>query len=346
MPTDITKKYEARHLANTTKYQKQVLTAYNNAIDKIFKKAGYIRIKGSVFKLSDYPALNNLVNKTLLEFHSEVTLTIVNGIKGEWELAAEKNVDIISKAYAGRNFSDAVNKIIYDQHLDALETFTNLKYNGLNLSDRVWKYTNQFQSEIEQGLYTGISTGRSAASMASDQKQYLQQPDKLFRRVRDAAGELVLSKSAQAYHPGKGVYRSSYKNAFRMTRSIVNDSYRKSDQTRWDAIPFVLGYEVKLSNNHPKHDICDYLAGTYPKTFKWLKWHIQCICYAIPKLASPAEFDEYENAVLAGTDNKFQFTSEVKDIPSHFTEYVKANSDRFKNWNVKPDWLTDNTIKF
>ena len=340
--TDITKEFEARHLANTSKYQKQVLAAYHKAIDAIFKQSGYIKLKGSVFKLSDYPALNKVVNNTLAEFHGEVTVTLVDGIKAEWELSKEKNVDVISTAYARNNFSDTVEKMLYDEHADVLEAFINQKNRGLNLSDTVWKYTNQFQSEIEQGLYIGLSNGQSAASMASDQKQYLQQPDKLFRRVRDTAGDLVLSKAAQAYHPGRGVYRSSFKNAFRMTRDITNDSYRKADLTRYQAIPFVLGYEVKLSNNHPKKDICDYLAGRYGKDFNWLKWHNQCICYSVPILPSAADFDKYENAVLSGNANGYKFDGEVTGVPDHFKAYVNANLDRFKNWNVKPNWITEN----
>lgn len=342
MPNDISKKYEAKHLGNTVAYQKKIEDAYNNAIDAIFKGAGYVTLKNTTFKLSDYPILKNLVDDTLSSFHDEVTLILLNGIKGEWELSGEKNVNIISKALAGRKIPEAVNRIIYDPQEKALAAFTNQKVNGLKLSDRVWNYTNQFQSEIEHGLFTGISSGQSAASMARDQKQYLVQPEKLFRRVRDTEGNLILSKNAEAYHPGRGIYRSSYKNAFRMTRDITNDSYRQSDQTRWQAIPFILGYEIKLSNNHPKHDICDYLTGKYGKDFKWLKWHIQCICYAVPILPTPAEFDEYENAVLAGTENDYRFKSEIKGVPEGFKKWISDNTDRMENWNRKPNWVTDN----
>src|SRR5690606_20105860 len=90
----------------------------------------------------------------------------------------------------------------------ALKAFKERTIKGLNLSDRVWKYTNQFRNEIEQGLFVGISEGKSAAAMAQDQKKYLKEPEKLFRRVKDANGKLVLSKAAKEYKPGQGVYRS------------------------------------------------------------------------------------------------------------------------------------------
>ncbi|GGE14040.1 MULTISPECIES: hypothetical protein [Sphingobacterium] len=65
----------------------------------------------------------------------------------------------------------------------------------------------------------GIKEGRSAAQMARDHKQYLAEPDRLFRRIRNFDGKLVLSKAAMEYNPGQVVYRSSYKNAMRLARA-------------------------------------------------------------------------------------------------------------------------------
>ncbi|GAA4338537.1 hypothetical protein GCM10023149_48560 [Mucilaginibacter gynuensis] len=339
--TDINKKFEARHLANINANQKRIQEAYAKAIKKIFDSTGSINLKSKTFRLSDYPILNKVVNEALIEFHGEVMITLVNGIRYEWQLSGEKFENIVAATYKGEKISAATRAVIADPRTDALEAFIARKTAGLTLSDRVWRYTNQFQAEIEQGLYTGISAGQSAAAMARDQQQYLVNPDKLFRGVKDADGKLVLSKAAKKYKPGQGVYRSSYKNAYRMTRDVINDSYREADNERWDATPFVLGFEVRLSNNHPKHDICDYLAGLYPTSFKWTKWHIQCICYVVPVMASPAAFNEYERAVLGGSADKYQFKGRVSDMPANFTSYVKENAERFENWKRKPEWLAN-----
>ena len=58
--------------------------------------------------------------------------------------------------------------------------------------------------------------------LSRDVRRYLRNPDKLFRRVRDKHGNLRLSKAAKAYHPGRGVYRSSYRNALRLTATENN----------------------------------------------------------------------------------------------------------------------------
>lgn len=47
------------------------------------------------------------------------------------------------------------------------------------------------------GLDLGIRSGKSAATMTRDLRQYLRHPDKLFRRVRDEHGLLKLSTSTR-----------------------------------------------------------------------------------------------------------------------------------------------------
>lgn len=340
--SDISKEYEARHIANTARFTKRVKKAYLKAIDKLFKNVSSIKLKNNEFNLEKFPVLKKKINEILLQFHDEVELILVNGIKTEWELSLDKNTSIISKAYAQKNISEAVNRIIFDPREKALESFINLKLGGINLSDRVWKYTNQFQSEIESNIYAGLSEGRSAAAMAKDQKQYLQEPDKLFRRVRNANGKLILSKAARMYKPGMGVYRSSFKNAFRFTRDITNRSYRTADHERWNNTPFVIGVEIKLSNNHPRFDICDKLVGTYPSGYKHTGFHPQCLCYAVPKLASLDEYDKYENALLRGNESKFTFKNQTSNIPNNASKWYKENKSFIEKYKSEPYFLRDN----
>ena len=131
----------------------------------------------------------------------------------------------------------------------------------------------------------------------------------------------------------------------RLTRTVINDSYREADMVRYQAMPFILGYQVNLSNNHPVFDICDSLAGTYPKTFVWRKWHVQCICNCTPKLASPEDYDKYEQAILNGEAEKHQFQGGIKEVPSNFKSYVEKKKGSMDNWARKPDWVTENGVK-
>jgi hypothetical protein len=82
--------------------------------------------------------------------------------------------------------------------------------------------------------------------------------------VKGADGKLDLSKNAKAFHPGKGAYRSSYKNAMRLTRTETNASYRLADQDQWQRMDFVVSMRVHKSNNHPTEVFAMCWLATIP----------------------------------------------------------------------------------
>ena len=216
----------------------------------------------------------------------------------------------------------------------------------MGLSGRVWNLGEQFKAEMELALETCIGKGMSAAEISREIRQYLKYPDKLFRRVRDEQGVLRLSKAAEAFHPGTGVYRSSYKNALRMTATENNMAYRTCDHGRWNGLPFVLGQMISTSNNHPLEDICDDLAGRYPKEFLFVGWHPWCRCYAVAILADQKEMDEYTKALMNGEDvSNWKFTGEVKEMPEQWNNWMEANAERIGKAAKKgklPYFLRDN----
>jgi len=159
-------------------------------------------------------------------------------------------------------------------------------------------------------------------------RKYLQQPEKLFRRVRDKHGVLHLSKNAAAYHPGRGVYRSSYKNAIRLTGTETNIAYRSADHAAYQGLDFVVGIEIKLSGNHPVTDICDTLKGRYPKTFKWTGWHPACRCYQVPILKTEEEFWADMDNILSGGEPTDGSVNAVGGIPANFTAWMGQNAGR------------------
>lgn len=135
-------------------------------------------------------------------------------------------------------------------------------------------------------IQNGIKEGMSAEEIQRSIKGYLNEPHKLFRRVRNKeTGELEWSDAAKRYKPGQGVYRSAYRNAMRLARTEINAAYRQAQWEQYQNDPTVVGIRIELSNNHttlvngvpvPFYDICDELRGVYPKSFKWTGWHPQC----------------------------------------------------------------------
>lgn len=331
---------------------------YTRAVDRLFdvatKEITQAATRGKIdpekpFSFDDYPKIKGVMQDVTIQLADRLTTTIETGSKKQWLFACKKNDGFIASIFNTTKLSKARLNKMQDRNLDALQAFQGRKVEGLNLSERVWKYVGQYREQIESSLDVGLGEGRSAQQLARDVKQNLKDPNRLFRRVRDKRGNLVLSKAARAFHPGRGVYRSSVRNAQRLTRSEINMAYRESDWQRWQSLDFVVGYEIVRSNHEPlcECDICARLIGRYPKTFKFVGWHPQCMCYAIPILMDEETFDENElgdlKAALRGTTYKHkQAANTVADVPDSFKAWVKDHIEAQKGWSSTPYFIRDN----
>ena len=295
------------------------------------------------FTFADYPQTKQKVDQLFKSFNLKMTSTLREATEKEWDLAAKKNDQLVNRVLKSTVFKRKQVEHLYNRNLEALAAFQNRKSAGLNLSDRVWKYTNQLKGELEMGLDVGLSEGRSAQQLSLDLRRYLKEPDKLYRRVRDNRGELVLSQNAKKYSPGPGTYRSSYMNSMRLTRTEVNMAYRQSDFERWQQLDFVVGFEVHRSNNVFICPFCDSLVGRYPKDFKFFGWHPQCRCYATPILTSTKDFIERERRRMAGEDmGPVQFANEVKDVPDSFKKWVIDHKAQYARAKSEPFFIKNN----
>ena len=344
--------WDMRHYRETEAYAQAVQSLYDKATTAITRAAARSKIDpDKPFSLDMYPSVKKEMQRITEQLASRVTTVIESGSKKQWLFACAKNDGFISSIMDTSKLSKARLKKMQDRNLDALSAFQSRKVEGMNLSQRVWKYVDQYKAQMESALDVGLGEGRSADELSRDVRQNLREPNRLFRRVRDKRGNLVLSKNARAYHPGQGVYRSSYKNAMRLTRSEINMAYRESDYQRWQQLDFVVGFEIHRSNHEPlcKCDICSKLVGRYPKTFKFKGWHPQCMCYATPILMDEETFDENElgdlKAALRGTTYKHQQAKNaVSDVPDGFKAWVKDHVEAQKGWASTPYFIKDNFV--
>ena len=342
--------YDAAHYRQTEQYTQAVNALFDRATTEIAKAVA----KGTYdpdkpFSFDDYPGVKSVMQGITKQLADRMITVIETGSKKQWLFACEKNDGFIASIMDTSKLSKARLKKMQDRNLEALQTFQGRKVEGMNLSQRVWKYVGQYKAQLESALDVGLGEGRNAAQLSRDVRENLKEPNRLFRRVRDKRGNLVLSKAAKAFHPGRGVYRSSAKNAARLTRSEINMAYRESDYLRWQSLDFVVGFEVKRSNHEPlcKCDICEKLKGRYPKHFKFKGWHPQCMCYAVPILMDEETFDENElgdlKAALRGTQYKrLEAKNVVVDVPDGFKEWVKEHEEAQANWSSTPYFIKDN----
>jgi len=346
-------KYDRTHQSRLNAYLRAVEEIYQEAA----KEAAAIGLSiddfnpDRLFSFSDYPSTRKKVDSLLESLKTDLSAVIINGVKSEWTLANRKNNELCRQV-----FGDKINRLTQAQYRRyfstngaAREAFLQRKENGLRLSDRVWNYTNQFKAEIELGLDIGIRGGLSAQKLARQLQDFLKHPDMLFRRVRNEHGQLQLSKRAAAYHPGRGVYRSSYKNARRLAVTECNMAYRTADYERWQQLDFVVGIQIEPSKtNHPIPDICDDLAGKYPKDFKWTGWHPHCRCHALSILKTMDELAADAKRILNGKEPTEGSVNEVTDLPDCFKGWVNDNADRIafaRSNGTLPYFLKDNESK-
>ena len=267
----------------------------------------------------------------------ESVIVIVKAVTTEWDTANRFN-DTLVKAVLKQYGADAGAKEFqkyFNNNDAALKAFINRKQKGFSLSKNIWNQSDDYIEGLETAISAGFSEGISAVSLAGKIKQYLNDPDKLFRRVRDRYGNLKPSKPMRAYRTERGKYRSSYKNALRLARTETNMAYRTADNQRWQQLDFVVGFEVKRSGRFYDCDLCESLKGKYPKDFLFTGWHPNCRCYQISILNTEEEF---------WNDAK-ESINEVTGVPDSFKQWVKENSDRIEQAEQRgtlPYFLKDN----
>lgn len=218
----------------------------------------------------------------------------------------------------------------------AMNAWIALRVKNFVLSPRVWKLDKQTKEALAEFIKSGLANGTNASTLATDLKKYLREPNRRFRRIRDPkTGKLILSAPAKAYRPGRGVYRSSYKNALRVARNEINMAYRQNDYLRIQKLDFVKGIRVNLSPAHPEYDICDELQGDYAKGFRFLGWHPNCLCYTTTILATRDEF-------VASRRTGEPIKTRVRGIPKRAMDYLNQNADQIKGLSSKPYFIRDN----
>lgn len=316
-------------LNRTEKYARQVRKLFAKAVNDILALTTTVPHldDGEVFSYSKQKKIEKEVSDRLRELHSAVYAAIKNDIALEWEEANNACDELAISCFGKRVLSDEQLAGWFERNTEAMDAFISRSEAGLTLSDRIWQPVKQLRSEMELAMTVAIGDGDSASQISRYVRKYLNNPDKLFRRIRDEKGNLKLSKAAEAYHPGQGVYRSSAKNAMRIARTETNIAYRRADNTRWQQMDFVLGQEVRLSRSHPVTDICDTLAGKYPKDFVFDGWHPQCFCFVTPILLSEEEMVDLRRAKMNGEAYDLSGKT-ITDVPDNFKSWVRDNKDR------------------
>lgn len=340
------KAYERKHNRNLATIERQIQAIFDTTVQLCAALGIRAQNLNEAAKTAFFqrPDIAVELEKLYQQLNGQLYACIVNGIDLSWTLANNKNNELVRQVFGGQwgKLTEEQQSRYLNNNDEAQRAFINRRRDGLRLSDRVWNYTKQFKTEIETALQEDIRAGIPAEEMTKDLKDYLKYPNMRFHRVRGKDGELHMSKRQAAFHPGRGVYRSSYKNALRLAITEGNIAYHTADFNRWQQFDFVVGIEIRLSKNHPVPDICDNLKGRYPKDFKFTGWHPHCRCSVITVLKTQGEMKRDTQKILDGEKTDTNSDNRVSRPPVAFKNWVGKNLDRIKRAKSLPYFLRDN----
>ena len=312
----------------------QIYDTLNLDAAKAVSRTEYSSDSNKPFKWSDYPQTKKQIDDIQRHFVEDINAIIYRGTTEEWKNSNEAQ-DLIAnrvlKAYNAQVDREKY-KVLYQVNSDALKAFQNRKDKGFNISAKLWQQSMIYKEELEAAISCAIQKGTSAVTLSKQISQYLLDFPSLQKDYKDRYGS--------AEHIQDCEYRS-----IRLARSEINMAYRTSENERWKQMDFVVGYEIKLSSSHhnrmPHGDICDTLAGKYPKDVRWTGWHPNDLCYKVPILKTEEEFWEWDGLSDVSTES----INEVKDVPDEFKKWVLDNQQKIekaRERNTLPYFLRDN----
>jgi len=337
--------YDRRHEANVRRYMKELRAIYLSVIGSVSEMT--VGLSNLEYAFRNHPVLNRKVNELLRAMHGDVFALIVNGIYSEWAVGNEKHHALFNLAF-GKNANRlpqlALNRYLAS-NIAARDAFAGRIENGLNLSQRIWRNTNQFKQELELALEFAVSKGQSAKTTAVQIGRYLNNPIKLRENVQTRFGEQRLLDAVDVSRPKAGMYKSSYKNALRLTRNETNFAYETAQQIRRQQQDFIVGIDISVAPNYDREldkggIVCADLQGRYPKDFDFSqKWHVNCRCVATNILKTRREMDMDADNLIRGGEPSAASVNTVREVSN--MEYINEVKELTKNWKRKPIWLTN-----
>lgn len=306
----------------------------------------------ALFNFANFPVFKARLDEIFNDYFQNSMLCYKSGITSGVSLAHAHDNDALGQ------FSVLTDKALETARKTAAATFIanrlNAK-NGLNLAQSVWNYCQQTKAEFEMAMSNviadGLEKGTSAEEVGRRIRQYLNNPDMMYRRYHTVKvlkngqkKDIVTWRRKRIIdgrvrfveepleHVGQGVYRSARKNALRVARTEINAAYHKARNERWANEPFVIGQHIHISPQHDPDedaDICDELEGYYPKDFDWDGWHPQCMCTSDPVMISGEERKQFYKRMLNGENmSGYVSPNSIKDVPDQYKRYIEANGDK------------------
>lgn len=335
-------------------YNRRLGMLYGSYVRKLLS-LGYseeVLESDALFNFDNFPLLKARLEEIFNDYFQNSMLCYKSGMTSGVSLAYAHDNDAIGQ------FSVLTDKALETARKTAAATFIANRLNskiGLNLAQSVWNYCQQTKAEFEMAMSNviadGLGKGESAEEVGRRIRQYLNNPDMMYRRYHTVKvlkngqkKDIVTWRRKRIIdgrvrfveepleHVGLGVYRSARKNALRVARTEINAAYHTARNERWANEPSVIGQHIHVSPQHDPDedaDICDELEGYYPKDFVWNSWHPQCMCASDPVMISGEERKQFYKRLFNGEDmSNYVSPNRIKNMPDQYKRYIEDNADK------------------
>lgn len=221
-------------------------------------------LEGAIAKAADHTgtlrkeqlqAMKARIDEDLDIFEDQYDRIVKGGITGQTEIIISRNGEIFIEVEGTRKLIDTMHDTVLAQILDYKEK------DGLILSDRIWRMSQEAKTDITNRISQGILLGESHVKVAKDIRQYVVGGSLKYKSQR-----LAITEMAKAY-------------------KLANE---KSVQIMREESQFMWYEKWELSPAHPHPDVCDILAtqnpeGEGPGIYKTApNRHPMCYCYIYP----------------------------------------------------------------
>jgi len=195
------------------------------------------------------------IEQDIDSFSGAYSQIVHSGIQDETQLIIDRNGRIFLEVEGTTKLLDTIQDSVLREILNLKEK------DGLVLSDRIWKITEETKADIINHLQKGILLGESHTKIAHEIRQYIKGGGVKYKSER-----LVITEMAKAY---------------KHANEISVDMMRQGSQYEWFE-------KWELSPAHSVPDVCDILAtqnieGEGPGVYKHSpNRHPGCYCYIYP----------------------------------------------------------------
>jgi len=268
------------HLSYQEVSEKQLWRTYKKAAGKIGTK---IMLEEAPIPKAKLRVLLNSIDNEIKRLDNRVLNSINVAINKSVKMGIDNSIDRLSvyRDFMPATFViDPTSSVFNSIYHDAIRALFRRPLDGIELSERVWDVHKTTITQIRRLIAKGYLYGEPSYSIAQQVRRMLLISDSDMRTKKWKA-------FFKEHPPGRGVYKSAYKNTERIMRTETNNAFRLAQSeyaksrawitgVKWNRVAGAI--ECGECDTYASQDLYGLGSGIYPGGEIPIS-HPQCLCY-------------------------------------------------------------------